>query len=163
MKASFRGSLGRDPQSALQLAHFVHRAGADRVIGTGPAGHALARPCAPNVTTAGTLRSGRVVRRDGSSRLRSPRTPAAHERFRHQLIRTRLPRPGRRRRASRVPILSVRARAPPTPPRPGCVYLRTEAPQAWPSPRHDRLGSRVVNLSRLQASRGAPSPAKTAR
>jgi hypothetical protein len=32
------------------------------------------------------------------------------------------------------------------------VHLRTEASQTWPSPRHDRLGSRVVNLSRLQAS-----------
>ena len=30
--------------------------------------------------------------------------------------------------------------------------LRTETPQTWPSPRHDRLGSRIVNLSRLQAS-----------
>jgi hypothetical protein len=33
------------------------------------------------------------------------------------------------------------------------VRLRTEAQQTWPSPRHDRLGSRVVNLTRLQASR----------
>src|SRR3989442_1425319 len=33
------------------------------------------------------------------------------------------------------------------------VHLRTGAPQAWPSPRHDRLGSRIVTLSRLQASR----------
>ena len=33
------------------------------------------------------------------------------------------------------------------------VHLRTEASQTWPSPRHDRLGSRIVNLSRLQASR----------
>jgi hypothetical protein len=32
------------------------------------------------------------------------------------------------------------------------VHLRTGAHQAWPSPRHDRLGSRVVNLTRLQAS-----------
>jgi len=34
-----------------------------------------------------------------------------------------------------------------------CVRLRTEASQTRPSPRHDRLGSRIVNLSRLQASR----------
>src|SRR2546422_1323446 len=33
------------------------------------------------------------------------------------------------------------------------VPLRTEASQTWPSPRSDRLGSRIVNLSRLQASR----------
>jgi hypothetical protein len=32
------------------------------------------------------------------------------------------------------------------------VRLRTGAHQAWPSPRHDRLGSRVVNVTRLQAS-----------
>jgi len=32
------------------------------------------------------------------------------------------------------------------------VHLRTEASQTWPSPRRDRLGSRMVNLSRLQAS-----------
>src|ERR1700682_4254778 len=32
------------------------------------------------------------------------------------------------------------------------VRLRTGAHQAWPSPRHDRLGSRIVNLTRLQAS-----------
>ncbi len=57
VKASFRGSLGRDPQSALQLAHFVDRRGPTGVIGTGPAGHALARPCAAHLTTAGTLRS----------------------------------------------------------------------------------------------------------
>ncbi len=33
------------------------------------------------------------------------------------------------------------------------MHLRTRAPQTWPSPRHDRLGSRVVNVTRLQASR----------
>jgi hypothetical protein len=33
------------------------------------------------------------------------------------------------------------------------VHLRTETRETWPSPRHDRLGSRIVNLSRLQASR----------
>ena len=33
------------------------------VMGTGPAGHALMRACALDVTTAGTLRSDRVVRR----------------------------------------------------------------------------------------------------
>jgi len=31
--------------------------------------------------------------------------------------------------------------------------FRIRAQQAWPSPRHDRLGSRIVNLTRLQASR----------
>ena len=43
--------------------------------------------------------------------------------------------------------------APPTPPRPACAYVSgLGAHQTWPSPRHDRLGSRIVNLSRLQAS-----------
>jgi hypothetical protein len=32
------------------------------------------------------------------------------------------------------------------------VFLRTEARETWPSPRHERLGSRVVTVSRLQAS-----------
>src|SRR5215475_14004692 len=32
------------------------------------------------------------------------------------------------------------------------VDLRTAARKTWPSPRHERLGSRVVNVSRLQAS-----------
>src|SRR6202022_3010864 len=33
------------------------------------------------------------------------------------------------------------------------ICLRIEAQQTWPSPRYDRLGSRIVTLSRLQASR----------
>src|ERR1700681_1237564 len=33
------------------------------------------------------------------------------------------------------------------------VCRRIQAQQTWPSPRYDRLGSRVVTLSRLQASR----------
>jgi hypothetical protein len=31
--------------------------------------------------------------------------------------------------------------------------VSVSTPWTWPSPRHDRLGSRVVNVSRLQASR----------
>ena len=54
VKASVRGSLGRDPESALQLAHVIDGRRPTGVIGTGPAGHALARACAANVTTAGT-------------------------------------------------------------------------------------------------------------
>jgi hypothetical protein len=42
--------------------------------------------------------------------------------------------------------------APSTPPVLIRVRLRTGAHQAWPSPRHDRLGSRVVKLTRLPAS-----------
>ena len=90
----------------------------------------------------------------GSSLLRSPRTPAAHDaRFRHRLIRVALPR----RRAAQtglscsVPLPARVLR--PLPRRDlARVHLRTGARETWPSPRHDRLGSRVVNLSRLQAS-----------
>ena len=64
MEAALRGSLGRDPQSTLQLAHFVHRQGPMRGSGSGRAGQALARPCALDVPTAGALPSRRVIRRD---------------------------------------------------------------------------------------------------
>src|SRR5262249_16503661 len=33
------------------------------------------------------------------------------------------------------------------------VHLRTGTREAWPSPGHERLGSRLVNVTRLQASR----------
>ena len=47
------------------------------VVGTGLAGHALALTSASDMTTAGTLPSGRVVLSRPSPVLRSPRTPAA--------------------------------------------------------------------------------------
>ena len=79
--------------------------------------------------------------------------PLRRARFRRRLIRAALPRPGLRRRASRVPFVSVHACCAPYPAETRRASLRTEARQTWPSPRHDRLGSRVVSLSRLQASR----------
>ena len=63
MEASARLPLGRTPESALQLAHFVDGLASAGVIGTGPAGHALARACVGRRAPAGTLRSARVVRR----------------------------------------------------------------------------------------------------
>ena len=115
VEASFRGSLGRDPESALQLAHFVDGRAPTGVIGTGPAGHALARACATDVTTAGTLRSPRVVRREARHYYGPLGRPLRRARFRRRLIRAALPRPGRRRRASRVPFLSLHACCAPYP------------------------------------------------
>ena len=88
----------------------------------------------------------------GSPVLRSPRTPAAHDSLSPRLIRAALPRPG----CADGPLVfrpspCTRA-APPTPPRPARVHSGLRHAQTWPSPRHDRLGSRVVNLTRLQAS-----------
>ena len=109
MKASLRGSRGRDPESAWQLAHVVGGRMSAGGVGTGPAGHALARACSTNVTTAGTLRSARVMRHgpphyDGPLGL-----PLRTTRFRHRLIRAALPRLGPRRRVSRVPFVSLHA------------------------------------------------------
>ena len=59
--------LGRGPQPALQLSHFVARLTPAGVVGSGLAGHALALTCSADATTAGTLPSGRVVRRAPSS------------------------------------------------------------------------------------------------
>src|SRR6266446_6661041 len=99
MEAALRGSLGCDPESTLQLAHVVHRPTPMWVIGTGHAGHALARACTFDLTTAGALPSRRVVRR-GDLRYYDPLgRPLRRARFRRWLIRVALPRPGLRRRA----------------------------------------------------------------
>ena len=154
VKASFRGSLGRDPESALQLAHVVDGRTPTGVIGTGPAGHALARPCVDQ----------RDHRRDpslpsrcssrGSALLRSPRTPAAHDSLSPSAYTSRaaLTRAAQTGLSCSVPLRARVLR--PIPRRDlARVRLRTGARETWPSPRHDRLGSRVVNLTRLQASR----------
>jgi len=90
----------------------------------------------------------------GSSLLRSPRTPAAHvslspSAYTRRLALTRAAQTGLSR------SIPLRARVLRPLPRRDLryVHLRTEVSQSWPSPRHDRLGSRVVNLTRLQASR----------
>ena len=87
-----------------------------------------------------------------SAVLRSPRTPAAH----HSISPSAYTSGGTLTRAAQTGLsCSVPLRAHvlrPIPRRDLWRDLRTETPQTWPSPRHDRLGSRVVNLSRLQAS-----------
>jgi hypothetical protein len=121
MEASTRGSLGCDPESALQLAHVVDGRGPTGGVGSGPAGHALARPCVPDLTTAGALPSRRVVRRDDSRYYDPLGRPLCRARFRRWLIRVALPRPGLRRRASRVPSVSVHACCAPYPAETHCA------------------------------------------
>ena len=80
--------LGRDPESTLPLAHFVGGRVPAGGIGTGRAGHALARPRSADVPTAGTLRSPRVIRRGaphyygplGRPLRRDARSPSAYTR-----------------------------------------------------------------------------------
>jgi hypothetical protein len=91
MEATARLPLGRTPQSSLQLAHFIDRLASAGVVGTGPAGHALARACSSDIAPAGTLRSARVM-------LHGPRhyygplgLPLRRARFRRWLIRAALP------------------------------------------------------------------------
>src|SRR2546428_481968 len=64
MKASFRLPLGHRPQPSLELSHFVDRLASIGVVGSGLAGHALARASVHGTLTPGTLPSGRVVRHD---------------------------------------------------------------------------------------------------
>jgi hypothetical protein len=99
----------------LQLAHFVDGRASTGVVGTGPAGHALARACSSDVAPAGTLRSPRVVRRAAPHYYGPLGRPLRHARFRRWLIRVVLPRRRQRRRASRVPFLSVHACCAPYP------------------------------------------------
>ncbi len=115
VEAALRGSLGCDPEAALQVAHFVDGRLPVGMIGTGPAGHALMRACATAMTTAGTLRSARVVRREPRHYYDPLGLPLRTPRFRHRLIRGAVPRPGPRRRASRVPFVSLYACCAPYP------------------------------------------------
>src|SRR5262245_21689033 len=104
MEATFRRSLGCDPEAALQLAHFVSERALTGV--SGPFGHALARACFTTRTTAGTLRSSRVVRRRARRYYDPLGRPLRTTRFHHRLIRAAaLTR--RHRRASRVPFVSL--------------------------------------------------------
>jgi len=153
VEASIRRSFGCDPESTLQLAHFDGGVASTGVVGTGAAGHALARPCVLDVTTAGALPSRRVLRRDDCRYYDPLGRPLRTSRFRHRLIRGAVPRP----RAAQTGLscsTSLRACVlRPLPRRDLLRDFRIRAQQAWPSPRHDRLGSRIVNLTRLQASR----------
>src|SRR5882672_3653863 len=109
VETSARLPLGRTPESALQLAHVVDGLASTGVVGTGPAGHALARARSADVAPAGTLRSTRVVRREPRHYYGPLGFPLRRARFRRWLIRAALPRLGPHRRASRVPFRSVSA------------------------------------------------------
>ena len=61
VEAPRRGPLSRGPKASLQLAHLVERRTPLGGVGSGLAGHALARPCDYAVSTAGALPSGRVL------------------------------------------------------------------------------------------------------
>ena len=112
------GTAWPRPRAGVAVGALCRSALAHRGSWTGLAGHALALTRSIDVTTAGALPSRRVVR---SSRLRSVRyydplgLPLRTPRFHHRLIRARLPRPGPRRRASRVPHLSLHACCAPYP------------------------------------------------
>ncbi len=93
------------------------------VVGTGLAGHALARACSSDAAPAGTLRSTRVVRREPRHYCGPLGFPLRRARFRRWLIRAALPRRGPRRRASRVPFLSVSACCAPYPAELPCAYV----------------------------------------
>jgi hypothetical protein len=152
MEAAARLLLGRLPESALQLAHFVDGLASTGVVG--PRGHALARACSVR----------RCPRRDpslparcssrGSALLRSPRTPAAPRSI-SPVAYTSRAAPTRAAQTGLSCSVRLRVRVLRSVPRRDLprVHLRTGARETWPSPRHDRLGSRVVNLTRLQASR----------
>ena len=107
VKTSLRRPLGRGPQSPLQVAHFLARPTAAGVVRSGRAGHSLARACSSHTTTPGTLPSRGVVRRRDPWYYDPLGLPLRTTRFRLRLIRVRLPRQRPRRRASRVPSLSL--------------------------------------------------------
>jgi len=93
----------------LRVARFDTELALSGVIGTGPAGHALARNPLIDETRAGVLPSRRIVRCDDRQYYDPLGLPLRTTRLRHRLIRVALPRHGPRRRASRVPSLSVSA------------------------------------------------------
>ena len=90
----------------------------------------------------------------GSSLLRSPRTPAAPRSI-SPVAYTSRAAPTRAAQTGLSCSVRLRVRVlRPLPRRaPVHVHLRTGAHRTSSSPRHDRLDARVVNLTRLQASR----------
>ena len=115
VEAPFPGPLGRGPKASLQLAHLVERRTPLGGVGSGLAGHALARPCAHAVPTAGALPSGRVLLHGHPQYYGPLGLPLRRSRFHLRLMRAALPRLGLRRRASRVPSHSVSACCAPYP------------------------------------------------
>jgi hypothetical protein len=98
-------SLGRTPQSALQVSHVIDGQSPVGVVGRRRSPrHALARSRFSDTITAGALPSGCLVR-DSHHRYYDPLgLPLRSARLRLRLIRATLPRHGPRRRASPVPL-----------------------------------------------------------
>jgi hypothetical protein len=91
VESATRRSLGSDPQSTLKLSHFVDGRTPIGVVGTGLAGHALALTYSSDMTTAGTLPSRRVLRRDDRRYYDPLGLPLRSARLRLRLIRRALP------------------------------------------------------------------------
>jgi len=106
----------------LRVAHFDTGLKSGGVIGSGLAGHALARSRSLDRTTAGTLPSRCVIRRSDPQYYDPLGLPLRTARFRFPLIRAGLPRLGPRRRVSRVPHLSLHACCSPYPAETPCAY-----------------------------------------
>src|SRR5260221_5832198 len=126
----------------------VHRGGWTRSCRACPRTSLLVRRCPRRDPSLRSRCSSRA-----SSLLRSPRTPAA-PRSLSPLAYTSRAAPTRAAQTGLSCSVPLRARVLRPLPRRNLAHVhpRTGAREAWPSPRHDRLGSRVVNLSRLQAS-----------
>ena len=118
MKTAARLPLGHTPESALQLAHFVERLTSPGVVGTGRAGHALARACSADIAPAGTLRSARVIRRGPRHYYGPLGFPLRRARFRHGLYEPPCPDPGRADGPLVLRSPPCPRAAPPTPPSP---------------------------------------------
>src|SRR5712692_2908016 len=115
METTTRRPLGRHVEPASELSHFVRGLRPTGEFGTGPAGHALALTPTADTTTAGTLPSGRVVRRDHPRYYDPLGPPLPSARFHLRFIRATLPRQRPRRRVSPLPPRSLLACCSPYP------------------------------------------------
>ena len=117
-------------------------------------GHALARTCAHRHCPRKDPSLPARCSSRGSSLLRSPRTPAA-PRSLSPVAYTSRAAPTRAAQTGLSCFVRLRVRVLRSVPRraPVRVRLRTGAHRMSSSPRHDRFDARVVNLTRLQASR----------
>jgi hypothetical protein len=115
MEAPTRCSLGSTTQPSLQSSHFFARPEAGGVVRSARGGHSLALTCSGDIIAAGALRSARVVLRGHRHDCGPLGLSLRDARFRLRLIRNASPRLGLRRRASRVPHLSLHACCAPYP------------------------------------------------
>lgn len=138
VEAPSRGPLGRGPQSSLQVAYFLARRRAAGVVRSALGGHSLARACADDTATPGTLPyRGVVPHRD--RRYYDPLgLPLRTPRLRLRLIRARSPRPRPRRRVSRVPRVSLHTCCAPYP---AGTVRRLRIPRVRHRLRRDMSGS----------------------